>query len=223
MVRGEGFKGFADFAQHALARGAENLLLQSFTFGGREECGELDDPGGGLAREELDDGCAVGTPGELAERFEDRVVGLFTAEAFQALAASDRDRRVKSEHLLECVGYGGLSDARFASHEYHLTAALEDLFEAGVEIGELSFAANGNRRGGGRRLREAAGDGRNELVTPLGEGADKARLFGFVAERLTQLEDVSAKDFRLDVGFRPEGFEQLFLGDEASGMIDQVA
>ena len=60
MIRGEGFKGFADFAQHALARGAENLLLQSFTFGGREECGELDDPGGGLAREELDDGCAVG-------------------------------------------------------------------------------------------------------------------------------------------------------------------
>ncbi len=43
-----------------------------------------------------------------------------------------------------------------------------------------------------------------------------------IAQQLANLENVGADNLRLDVGFRPEGLEQLVVSNQALRILDQV-
>ena len=61
-------------------------------------------------------------------------------------------------------------------------------------------------------------------LPPLpGKGSDEGRRVGPIAERLADLEDVLLHHLGGDVGPRPEGLEDLLLGDEPIGVLDEVA
>ncbi|HTY83568.1 MAG TPA: hypothetical protein VMB19_05090, partial [Silvibacterium sp.] len=44
-----------------------------------------------------------------------------------------------------------------------------------------------------------------------------------VAEEFSELENIGSKYLRLYVGFGPEGFEEFVVGDQALGILNQIA
>ena len=56
----------------------------------------------------------------------------------------------------------------------------------------------------------------------FGPGFDESWLLRPVAERPANLQDVPSKHFRLHERVRPDGCQQLVVGDEASGVFDQI-
>ena len=68
----------------------------------------------------------------------------------------------------------------------------------------------------------AFGHGGDELVTPPRQSFDKARGFRIVPEHCPNIPDVALEHFWLDVGFGPQGLQQLVLCHQTPGMLYQV-
>src|SRR4030095_14734078 len=67
------------------------------------------------------------------------------------------------------------------------------------------------------------GDRSDELVTTLRKGADELRLVVSIAEHLSDSQDVLLDDLRIHEGIAPQCFENLFLGYEPIGMVDEIS
>ena len=70
--RGDRRQRLADLAQHTLARGAQNLLLEGLSMLPCEQRRELDQPGGGLHGERVHHGGPVGPATQSPNRLEHR-------------------------------------------------------------------------------------------------------------------------------------------------------
>src|SRR5438094_1261855 len=69
----------------------------------------------------------------------------------------------------------------------------------------------------------AVRQGSYELITPLRERPDECRLFGPIAQYLSDFEYVLSDAFRIDIGTRPDRLQKLILRDQAVCVFDQVA
>ena len=63
----------------------------------------------------------------------------------------------------------------------------------------------------------------DELVAALGKGLYESGSFRAIAERPTNLEDVTPEHFRLHVGIGPHGPEQLVVRHEMPRVFDQMS
>ena len=71
-----------------------------------------------------------------------------------------------------------------------------------------------------RRLRADRG---NESIASPWQGLNEQRPFGWIAQSFANIQDIFAKNLGLDVGSRPDCFQQFILGDQPSGVLDKVA
>ena len=142
-ARRNGFQHVADLAQHSIARGAQDLTLQSLATVGRQPGGKLDEPGGGLCRQDLDDGVSIVSTAEPGERFQHRVIGFFASVALDTLTQRDSDiRRLGRGLTHERVHHGGLADAGLSRDEDDLSLASRHLPETFAELGERALSAH---------------------------------------------------------------------------------
>ena len=74
----------------------------------------------------------------------------------------------------------------------------------------------------GRRRRLDRLDRRDEPVAAARDRLDEPRRTRIVAERLAQLRHGLRQGVFRDVGLGPQRVEQLLLGDERSGVVEQV-
>src|ERR1700722_637459 len=72
------------------------------------------------------------------------------------------------------------------------------------------------------RWRRRFPHGSNELVSPLRECFDEPRIFGTVAERAPNIEDVGLQHLRLDESIRPQSVEKFILGNQPAGVLYQI-
>ena len=63
----------------------------------------------------------------------------------------------------------------------------------------------------------------DEAVAAFGEGLNEAWVTGIVAEELAELKHVGAQNLRLHVGLWPKRIEEFVVGNEAPGILDEVA
>jgi len=120
----------------------------------------------------------------------------------------------------------GLADAGLTRDKDQLTFALQSAVEALPQRRQLALPANESGRGqagGCRRLRLRVTYGSDKAVSAPGQGFDERGLPGGIAECATDVGDLIFQNFRLDVGGRPDGFQQLILGDQPPGAFDQIS
>lgn len=114
------FQRLAYLPHHAFPRGAQNLALQSLALLRLEKRRELHQPGRCVRGERLNHLFGPGATNQLAERVQERVVGLFSAESFHTLPTDDSHVRASTEPLFESIDQRTLADSSFARHEYDL-------------------------------------------------------------------------------------------------------
>jgi hypothetical protein len=87
------------------------------------------------------------------------------------------------------------------------------------DLAELPLAPNQSRNAGGD---VADGDRRDEAVPHALDRLDEARSIGIVTQEIAQPGDARLEHGRGDVDLGPDGAQQLFLGDQAPWMPDEV-
>src|SRR3954470_4131771 len=145
----------------------------------------------------------------MAERLKNCVVGFFLAHAFDAMAVSHACLRGDAKGVNE----RGLSDAGFSGNEDNLALTgrglgshclkAEDFVVASDEVCERGSCG----RDGGCACDGSGSvfDGRDETVSPLGNGLDESGLLCVIVQQLSEIEDVGAQDLWLHIGLWPEG------------------
>jgi hypothetical protein len=133
LARREGLQRLGDLPQHAFARRAEEFALEQLAVLPGDEGGKLNQPRGGLRGEDPDDAVSPGSPTELPERLQHRVVGLPASVALDTLAARDATPHGGCSLALELVDEGGLADAGLSGDEDELTLVPQGLPQRGVQ------------------------------------------------------------------------------------------
>ena len=86
---GDGLQRFAQLTHHAFARRAEHFVLQRRPLVLSHERSKLEHPRRRVRGQRLHDASPAVAAHQLTDRFQDRVVRLFAAKAFDALSARD--------------------------------------------------------------------------------------------------------------------------------------
>ena len=63
----------------------------------------------------------------------------------------------------------------------------------------------------------------HEAVAAFGEGLNESRVTGVVTEELAQVKHVGAQNLWLNIGLGPQLIEELVVGNETAGILDEVA
>jgi hypothetical protein len=95
----------AKFAQHALPRGAGDLVLQRRGILGVEQLRHLGEPGGGTITEGSDQPISIGACATVFQRFDQRKKGFVRSEILDAMAEEDVDAAFDQslhDHFDEC-------------------------------------------------------------------------------------------------------------------------
>src|SRR5262245_10419388 len=143
--RGDGFADFAELSHHPLPRRTENLALQQRLLVTPDEGWKLNQPGGRVFREQINDRRSSVGPDQTPERFQQWVIGFLTAESFGALAANDK-QAWSSRHLtLKRVNEAGLADSRFADDEHNLATSAERESQMPLQVVQLRRPADDSR------------------------------------------------------------------------------
>src|SRR6202789_1841387 len=82
-------KRVTDFAQHALAGGAQDLSMQHFAVLAREETRKLRQPGRRFCRQDPDERLSLRAAAQSSQRIEHRTVGFLASISFDALPTGD--------------------------------------------------------------------------------------------------------------------------------------
>jgi len=114
----------------------------------------------------------------------------------------------------------GFSDARGQPRRLRIAGHVHEIHDRD----RIRFADGDDVRGldAGRRRRLDRLDRRDEPVAAARDRLDEPRRTGIVAERLAQLRHGLRQGVFCDVGLGPQRVEQLLLGDERSGVVEQV-
>ena len=116
--RGDRLERLADLAQHALSRGAEDLLFQGLAMLARQQRGELHQPRRRVRGERIDDRGADGATTELTDRLEHRIERLLGPKSLDALPVRDAHRWTRGVDLsLELFRQRRLADAGLTRDE----------------------------------------------------------------------------------------------------------
>src|SRR6185369_18020101 len=111
MVHSQHFQRLANFTNHALTSRPLNFSLQCRSLFRVKQGWKLNQPGGCPCRKRLDDLWPIRKTDQLADRFQHRIVGFFTAEPLDALSAGDANTFVLSCPQLKKVYQCGLANA----------------------------------------------------------------------------------------------------------------
>ena len=94
-----------------------------------------------------------------------------------------------------------------------------------MELGERAITSDQGLRGTQRRSasrRRVLRDGGDEPVPSPGQRLDEHGLPGVVPEHRSNGRDVALQDLRLHVSLRPQRFEELIVGHQSSGVLDEI-
>jgi hypothetical protein len=125
----------------------------------------------------------------------------------------------------EGVGHRGLANAGLSGDEHDLPFTVQHPSEPLVKLAEQAIASyedlGASRRRSGPR-RRALRDGGDEPVPSSGQRLDERGLSRVVPENGSNLGDVALQNLRLNVRLWPEGFEDLVVGHESPGVLDEI-
>ncbi len=132
-----------DLAQHALPSGAQDLTLQHLAMFAFHQGRKLNQPRRGLRGQGPDHRLAFGTPAQLTQCIQHRVVSFLASVALHALAAHYTNARHVSRCLaLEFVGQGGFPYTRLAGNKDDLTLFPQRFRERTLQLTECRLPAN---------------------------------------------------------------------------------
>jgi hypothetical protein len=206
-------------ARHARSGRRGERTLQLVVLGRRQQPGQLEQPGRGLAAQHVEDG--VRLVHELLQRFEQRHVRLACTVGVDALAAR-HERALRGRRGEEVVDERRLADARLAHDEDHLPLAaggarggVREGAEGRVAADERGHALAVVERGGVRELADPA-------IPAAVDRLDEARRARVVVQRVAHLAHRHAQHRVDDVGVGPHRFEERVLRDELIRPRDEV-
>jgi hypothetical protein len=193
---------------------------------GCEEGGKLNEPGGSLSGQDLDDRVPTVPAAQSGQRFKHGVIGFLAPIPLDTLAPRDANiGRLGRCPIDERVGDRRLADAGFSGDENDLPFTVQHPSEPLVKLAEQAIAPyedlGASRRRSGPR-RRALRDGGDEPVPPSGQRLDEHGLSRVVPENGSNLGDVALQNLRLNVRLWPEGFEDLVVGHESPGVLDEI-
>ena len=240
LVEAERLEGLHQLAEHAVARRPQCPALDGLEIAVRQERRQLREPGRRVLLEGLDELLAPGRPAQSAERLEHGQVRLAGAVLLDALPSADSQplavADLREERLHQCC----LPDARLPCHEHQLPLPAARLGQMRMQPGELALPSHQRRRGrrhargaltGGLGTEERGGPRRrggrrraNRADEPESAPMDRldvARSIRGVLQRLAQIADAARQGGVADDGVPPHGGEQVVLGHQAEGTLDE--
>ena len=220
--RSDGFQAFGDFADHSFRGCTEHLALKGFPIAGRNQRGHLHEPCRCKPAQDGGEAFTAGFAAEPANGVQKREVSLHTTEGFQALTAGYMNLRPAGGGCKKSFDEGGFSNARLAGNKNETAPARQSLREPGFQASQRARAADEGTRGGeglGLDFRVQLSD---ETVAAPMQGLDKTGRSGIVAQRFSDLLDLGLQRGVGNVGFRPNSFEQILLGDEPAGVCQEM-
>jgi len=126
---------------------------------------------------------------------------------------------------LELVRQGGLSNARFPSNKDYLSLvpqhpvkAILQLSDRKVSSHQLPFCRfdwDGIRFG-------TVTDGGAEAVSTAGEGFDESRILRIIAERASDVSNMTAQYRRLDESVGPQGLDQFAMRNQSMSVFHKI-
>src|SRR6185295_5433556 len=126
------YEKVAEFAQHALPRSPEDLVLESGPIRLLTEGGHLQQPGRGAGPNCFQHGRATRSPAARLQGIDQRVEGFISAKTLGAVSIQ-RLRAESGQPLDRHLDEGGLADTRLARDEDQLSFAREHALRHGVQ------------------------------------------------------------------------------------------
>ena len=139
-------------AQHALARGPEELALQRVSVARVEEPRHLHEPGGRVSAQERDEPIARAPAAEPGESVQHGQIRLARPVRLDALPLRDPHARIGGDALEEGLDDRGLADARLAGQERDLASAAPGRVEPRLQPIEGALPADEMPRAVGSHL-----------------------------------------------------------------------
>src|SRR6266481_7909929 len=219
----QSLQSVTNLTYHALARGSQDLLLQSFSLFCFYQGRKLAQPGGSTLGQSLGDSTAVRIADQLSERLEHRVVGFFSSEALDALSPSDSQIWLEGGLLMKSVDESRFSDACLSGDKDELSLATQGAGETGAKLSKRGLPTDDSLWAEAwERGRTFVAHRSDKLVSPSGKGLNICRLFGIVAKSLADSANVLLYDFRINVRLGPDGLKNLILRDETFRVFHEI-
>src|SRR5437867_5740724 len=141
-LRGQRFDRLRHLAQHPLARGPQELSLQSVPVRAVEEPRHLREPGGRVLAQEGDQPVAPALAAEAAEGIQHGQMGLRRPVRLDTLAVRDPHARIDGHAREKGPDDPCLADARLTGHEDDLACPAPRRFDSSLEAVERGLAAD---------------------------------------------------------------------------------